>query len=141
METKGHKRRDRRVEMTVESLKQDYAWHLRYTQAKYEGTATPRDQYAAFAYAIRDRLAERWMETQEIYHQQNTRRVYYLSLEFLIGRLLGNNVINLKLDRECDEALKEFGLNWHSLREFETDARMIVQDLLERGVLPPAPKI
>ena len=122
METKGHKRRDRRVEMTVESLKQDYAWHLRYTQAKYEGTATPRDQYAAFAYAIRDRLAERWMETQEIYHQQNTRRVYYLSLEFLIGRLLGNNVINLKLDRECDEALKEYGLSWHSLREFETDA-------------------
>ena len=122
MDTKGHKRRDRRVEMTVESLKQDYAWHLRYTQAKYEGTATPRDQYAAFAYAIRDRLVERWMETQEAYHQQNTRRVYYLSLEFLIGRLLGNNVINLKLDRECDEALKEYGLSWHSLREFETDA-------------------
>ena len=122
MDAKGQKKRDRRVEMTVESLKQDYAWHLRYTQAKYEVAATPRDQYAAFAYAIRDRLAERWMETQETYHRQNTRRVYYLSLEFLIGRLLGNNVINLKLDHECDEALKEFGLNWHSLRDFETDA-------------------
>ena len=76
MDTKGHKRRDRRVEMTVESLKQDYSWHLRYSQAKYEGSATPRDQYAAFAYANRDRLVERWMETQEEYHRQNTRRVY-----------------------------------------------------------------
>ena len=122
MDTRGSKKRDRRVEMTVEGLKQDYAWHLRYTQAKYEGAATPRDQYAAFAYAIRDRLVERWMETQETYHRQNTRRVYYLSLEFLIGRLLGNNVINLKLDRECTEALKEYGLDWNSLREFETDA-------------------
>jgi len=122
MEKKNGKGRDRRVEMTVEGLKQDYAWHLRYTLAKYEGGATPRDQYAAFAYAIRDRIVERWMETQETYHRQNTRRIYYLSLEFLIGRLLGNNVINLKLDRECTEALKEYGLDWHSLRDFETDA-------------------
>ena len=62
------------------------------------------------------------MNTQERYHKQNTRRVYYLSLEFLIGRLLGNNVINLKLERECTEALREYGLDWHQLRDFETDA-------------------
>ena len=72
MEAKGTKKRDKRVEMTVEGLKQDYAWHLRYTLAKYEGSATPRDQYAAFAYAIRDRLVEQWMETQETYHRQNS---------------------------------------------------------------------
>ena len=122
MEAKTSKKRDNRVEMTVEGLKQDYAWHLRYTLAKYEGAATPRDQYAAFAYAIRDRIVEQWMETQESYHRQNTRRVYYLSLEFLIGRLLGNNVINLKIDREWTEALKEYGIDWNSLRDFETDA-------------------
>ena len=113
---------DRRVVNSVQGLKEDFAWHLRYTLAKYDGKATPRDQYTAFAYAIRDRLVERWMETQERYHRQNERRVYYLSLEFLIGRLLGNNVINLKLDAECTEALKEFGLNWNSLRDFEVDA-------------------
>jgi starch phosphorylase len=122
MDKKTVKKRDKRVEMTVEGLKQDYAWHLRYTQAKFDGKATPRDQYAAFAYAVRDRLIERWMNTQERYHKQNTRRVYYLSLEFLIGRLLGNNVINLKLERECTEALREYGLDWHQLRDFETDA-------------------
>ena len=113
---------DRRVVNTVQGLKEDFAWHLRYTLAKYDGKATSRDQYTAFAYAVRDRLVERWMETQERYHRQNERRVYYLSLEFLIGRLLGNNVINLKLDRECTEALKEYGLNWNSLRDFEVDA-------------------
>ena len=118
----SNKNQDRRVEMTVEGLRQDYEWHVRYTLAKYRGKTTPRDQYTAFAYAVRDRLVERWMETQERYHRQNERRVYYLSLEFLMGRLLGNNVINLKLDRQCSEALKEYGLDWNKLRDFETDA-------------------
>ena len=116
------KPKDHRVENTVLGLKEDYAWHLRYTLAKYDDTATPRDRYTAFAFAVRDRIVERWMETQERYHRQNTRRVYYLSLEFLIGRLLGNNVINLKIDRECSEALKEYGIDWHHLRDFEVDA-------------------
>ena len=119
---KTAKNRDRRVEMNVEGLKADYAWHLRYTCAKGDRTATPRDRYSAFAYAIRDRLIERWIETQETYHRQNTRRLYYLSLEFLMGRLLGNNVINLKIEDQCAEALKDYGLDWNSLRDFEVDA-------------------
>jgi len=116
------KKRDRRVDAGVQGLKEDFEWHLRYTLAKMDGRATRRDQYAAFAYAIRDRIVERWMETQETYREKNERRVYYLSLEFLIGRLLGNNVINLKLDRACTEALKEYGLDWNDLRDFEIDA-------------------
>ncbi len=117
-----NKPRDHRVENTVQGLKEDFAWHLRYTLAKYADAATPRDRYTSFAYAVRDRIAERWMETQERYHKRNERRVYYLSLEFLIGRLLGNNVINLQIDRECSEALKEYGIDWNTLRDFETDA-------------------
>ncbi|MBR6734400.1 MAG: glycogen/starch/alpha-glucan phosphorylase [Kiritimatiellae bacterium] len=117
-----NKPKDHRVENTVQGLKEDFAWHLRYTLAKYAGAATPRDRYTSFAYAVRDRIVERWMETQERYHKQNERRVYYLSLEFLIGRLLGNNVINLQIDRECSEALKEYGIDWNTLRDFETDA-------------------
>lgn len=74
------KPRDRRVENTVEGLSADFAWHLRYTLAKYDGQATPRDQYTSFALAIRDRIVERWMKTQARYHRQNERRVYYLSL-------------------------------------------------------------
>ena len=122
MEKKIKKSKDRRVEMSVDGLKEDFAWHLRYTLAKDDGHATARDQYTAFAHAVRDRLVERWISTQEEYSRQNTKRVYYLSLEFLIGRLLGNNVINLKADQLCRDALKEFGINWNDLRDFETDA-------------------
>ncbi len=116
------KKKDRRVEMSVESLKEDYAWHLRYSLAKGDTRATPHDQYTAFATAVRDRIIERWISTQEEYGRQNTKRVYYLSLEFLIGRLLGNNVINLKADHICHEALKSYGIDWNSLRDFECDA-------------------
>ena len=116
------KKKDRRVEMSVEGLKDDFAWHLRYSLAKGDSRATPHDQYTAFANAVRDRIVERWISTQEEYGRQNTKRVYYLSLEFLIGRLLGNNVINLKADKLCDEALRDFGIDWQRLRDCETDA-------------------
>ena len=122
MEKKAQKRKDRRVEMSVEGLKEDFAWHLRYSLAKGDSRATERDEYTAFAMAVRDRLVERWISTQEEYARQNTKRVYYMSLEFLIGRLLGNNVINLKADQLCREALKEYGIDWNSLRDYESDA-------------------
>ena len=122
MEKKRNEKRDRRVEMNVDGLKADFAWHLRYTVSKSERNATVRDQYTAFAHAIRDRLIERWIETLDNYHRKNVRRLYYLSLEFLIGRLLGNNVINLKLENQCSDALREYGIDWNSLRDFETDA-------------------
>ena len=108
--------------MSVPGLQGDYAHHLRYTLAKGADTATDRDRYLAFAYAIRDRITERWMDTQAEYRQQNSKYVYYLSLEFLIGRLLGNNVINLKADQLCCDALRAYGIDWNSLRDFETDA-------------------
>ena len=116
------KKKDKRVEMSVEGLQEDFEWHLRYTLAKMEGTATPRDHYTAFANAVRDRIVERWMATQATYNVKNEKRVYYMSLEFLMGRLMGNNVINLKADKLCSEALKAYGINWNDLRDFETDA-------------------
>ena len=122
MEKKSAKKKDRRVEMSVEGLKEDFAWHIRYTLAKNIERATPRDQYTAFANVVRDRIIERWINTQEEYRSQNTKRVYYMSLEFLMGRLLGNNVINLKADQLCREALKEYGIDWNDLRDYETDA-------------------
>ena len=118
----SRKTRDRRVEMSVEGLKEDFAWHVRYTQAKDMVKATRRDQYTSFAHCVRDRLIERWLETQSTYYRRNVKRVYYLSLEFLIGRLLGNNVINLKMEDIAAEALKNYGIDWNSLRDFETDA-------------------
>ena len=93
MEKKIVRKKDRRVEMSVAGLKEDFAWHLRYSIAKGDGHATERDEYTAFANAVRDRIVERWINTQEVYLQKNTKRVYYLSLEFLMGRLLGNYLL------------------------------------------------
>ena len=122
MEKKRVKTTDRRVDMSVQGLKEDFAWHLRYSLAKGDTRVTDRDQYTAFANAVRDRIVERWISTQEEYGRQNTKRVYYMSLEFLIGRLLGNNVINLKADQLCHDALKGFGIDWNDLRDYESDA-------------------
>ena len=114
--------KDKRVTMSVEGLKYDFQWHLRYTLAKAYDDATSRDQYQAFAYCVRDRMIERWIQTQRQHRESKVRRVYYLSLEFLIGRLLGNNVINMKMDPICEKALADFDIDWHSLRDFEVDA-------------------
>lgn len=108
--------------MTVDALHQDFEHHLRYTLAKDRYSATDRDRYYALARAVRDRLIERWMVTQQTHHKRNVKRVYYLSLEFLIGRLLGNNVVNLKMEDTCRAAMAQAGLDWNVLRDYEVDA-------------------
>lgn len=108
--------------MTVEALKKDFEHHLRYTLGRDQYTATDRDRYYALALAVRDRLIERWITTQQVYHKRNVKRIYYLSLEFLIGRLLGSNVISLRMEDICRKAMKEVGLDYHALRDFEVDA-------------------
>jgi len=108
--------------MTVEGLRRDFDHHLRYTLARDRYTAQDRDRYYALALAVRDRLIERWMATQQTHHKQNVKRVYYLSLEFLVGRLLGNNVISLQMEDICREAMDEERLDWNQLRNFEVDA-------------------
>ena len=75
MEKKRVKTTDRRVDMSVQGLKEDFAWHLRYSLAKGDTRVTDRDQYTAFATAVRDRIVERWISTQEEYGRQNTKRV------------------------------------------------------------------
>jgi starch phosphorylase len=109
-------------EMSAEGLKKDFEHHLRRTLAKDRYTATDRDRYYALALAVRDRLIERWIATQQTHHKKNVKRLYYLSLEFLIGRLLGNNVINLNLENICREAMSEVGFNWEVFRDQEVDA-------------------
>jgi len=111
-----------RVDMTVEGLKADFEHHLRYTLAKDRFTATDNDRYSALVLAVRDRMIERWIGTQQMHHKQNVKRIYYLSLEFLIGRLLGTNVINMHMEDLCRDALSSFGLDWNDLRDYEVDA-------------------
>jgi glycogen phosphorylase len=106
----------------VESLKHDVTDHITYTLALDRGMASKRDYYMSAAWSIRDRLAERWAATQRRYREQDSKRVYYLSLEFLMGRTLGNALINLDLTEATAEALEPFGYSLADLEEMEPDA-------------------
>ena len=110
--------------MDVDSLIRSFYFHLGCTLAKDQYTATNQDRYQALALAVRDRLVGRWIQTQQGYHKQNVKRICYLSLEFLIGRAMGNNVINLLLEDTCREAMKRIGLDWDVLRDVESDAAL-----------------
>ncbi|OGL13149.1 MAG: glycogen phosphorylase [Candidatus Rokubacteria bacterium RIFCSPLOWO2_02_FULL_73_56] len=103
------------------SLAHDVGRHLRFSLAKDDYSATAYDRFLAFAYAVRDRVLERWIATQQAYHRANVKRVYYLSMEFLPGRYLLNNAINLGLDAACREAGGALGLDWAELLDLEAD--------------------
>jgi len=108
--------------MDVQSLMDAFIRHLEFSLAKDEYSATQRDYFVSLALAVRDRLVERWTATQQTYYNQDVKRVYYLSLEFLIGRTLGNSLINLGMFKNAEEALRMLGFDVDELREVEFDA-------------------
>ena len=108
--------------MSTAVLRENFERHLRQTLARDRYSATDRDRYYALALAVRDQLVDRWISTQQTHHTKNVKRVYYLSLEFLIGRMMGNNVINLQMEEVCRAAMSQEGLDWEDLREYEIDA-------------------
>src|SRR6202167_5782528 len=99
-----------------------YERHLVFDLAIDPKVASARERFEAFSRSVRDILAHRWIRTKTTYEQQNAKRIYYLSLEFLIGRSLANNVSNLLLDPLAQNALQEKGINWLDLVEQEPDA-------------------
>lgn len=112
------------VEFNAQSIKRSLANHLTYSVAKDTITATDRDWFHSLAHVVRDRLIERWMETMRSYYQADAKRVYYLSLEFLIGRTLSNSLLNLGFYEECERALRELGLELENLSTLEFDAAL-----------------
>ncbi|MDP8299680.1 MAG: glycogen/starch/alpha-glucan phosphorylase [Candidatus Tantalella remota] len=105
----------------IEGLKAAFMHNRRYALAKDLYTATDYDNYESIALSIRERLIERWILTQQRYHDENCKRVYYLSLEFLTGRLLGNNILNLGLEEESTVAMEELGFDLEDLYDQEVD--------------------
>jgi starch phosphorylase len=99
-----------------------YERHLLFDNAIDLAAASPRDRFEAFARSVRDILSQRWVLTENTYANQNAKRLYYLSMEFLIGRSLANNVTNLLLDSVAKEAIREENINWIELLEQEPDA-------------------
>ena len=86
--------------MDADSIRRSMANRLEYTAGKDNFTATTRDWFNVVAYIIRDRMMDRWMETMRSYYRHDSKRVYYLSLEFLIGRTLLNSLMNLGIYEE-----------------------------------------
>jgi len=107
---------------TVVDLQRSFLRHLQYTLVKDKYTATKTDLYLALAHAVRDVLADCWLDTQQSYYNNDAKRVYYISMEFLMGRTLGNSLINLGIMDEWQTALREMGINVDDLLEQEWDA-------------------
>jgi starch phosphorylase len=99
-----------------------FAHRMMYSVARDHYNATDLDVFQALAYAVRDRLMDRWFVTQDTYYQRDVKRVYYLSLEFLLGRLLLNNVLNLGATDAYADAMKSLGYSLESLADREFDA-------------------
>jgi starch phosphorylase len=99
-----------------------YERHLIFDHAVKLPAAAPREQFEAVARSVRDVLSQRWLLTEDAYERENAKRVYYLSMEFLIGRSLANNVMNLLLDPLTRQAAQQEKIDWLGVLEQEPDA-------------------
>jgi glycogen phosphorylase len=106
------------------ALRRSLSNRLIFSMGKDPITATARDWYNTTAYAVRERLIERWMETMRSYYRSDAKRVYYLSMEFLTGRLLSNSLLNMGFYEECREALSDLERDMEALLEIEEDAAL-----------------
>ena len=98
-----------------------YERHLVFDNVIELMAAGPRERFEAVARSMRDILSQRWVYTETTYQRENPKRVYYLSMEFLIGRSLANNVTNLLLDPVAKKAVQQKNLDWFELLEQEPD--------------------
>src|SRR6267378_5051375 len=101
-----------------------YERHLVFDNVVGLAAAGPRERFEALARAVRDILSQRWIHTEDTYERKNPKRVYYLSMEFLIGRSLANNVTNLLLGPLASEGVRQENINWAELLEQEPDAAL-----------------
>ena len=116
------KNENTRFGSSAKAIAQDFAEQLKYTLDSDIYHVTPEGRYRALAYAIRDRIIHQWDLSRKTQRQKHSKRVYYLSLEFLMGRAMTNNIINLKLEKSVRDALKSLGYTYEELAEVEPDA-------------------
>ena len=110
------------MEINKEEFKKDVKSNLRALFRKDIEEATGQQVFQAVAYAIKDYIVDMWIATHKKYEEEDAKTVYYLSMEFLMGRALGNNVINLGADKQIREALEELGLDLNVIEDQEPDA-------------------
>ncbi|MFM8442354.1 MAG: glycogen/starch/alpha-glucan phosphorylase [Methylococcus sp.] len=108
--------------LNVAELKQEMVNRLIYSIGKDPVETNSRDWFLALAHVVRDRMTLRWMETMRGYYLGDVKRVYYLSMEFLIGRTLRNSLLNMGFYEEFRQAVEEVGLDTEALRQMEEEA-------------------
>ena len=111
-------------EFVKELFKRSVEYNVRTLYRKNLEEADAQQIFQAVSYAIKDRIVENWMETQKAYEKEDPKMVYYMSMEFLMGRALGNNLINLKAYKPVAEALEELGLDLNLIEDQEPDAAL-----------------
>jgi starch phosphorylase len=112
---------DERTALSKEALKNSFLDDLFYVQGKFPGLATTNDYYMALAYAVRDRMLQRWISTAAVYTRSASRTVAYLSAEFLMGPHLGNNLVNLGILERVKQCVAELGVNFDDLLQQEEE--------------------
>ena len=107
-----------------ESFKKDVINNVKNLFRKTIDEATQEQVFQAVSYAVKDHIIDRWIATQKAYEEKNAKTVYYLSMEFLMGRALGNNMINLTCYEQVKEALAELGFDLNVIEDQEPDAAL-----------------
>ena len=111
-----------RISHSSSAIERDFAEHLKYTQDADVFHTTMEGRYEALALTIRDRIIHQWDISRKEQAKAKAKRVYYLSLEFLMGRAMTNNITNMKLENEVTKALKDLGYTYEELADVEPDA-------------------
>lgn len=104
-----------------ETFKRSVIYNLKNTYRRTVDEATPAQMYQAVAYAVKDVIIDEWIATHKAYEKQDVKTLYYLSMEFLMGRALGNNIINIMAQKEVREALDELGFDLNLIEDQEPD--------------------
>ena len=105
-------------------FKQEIMGNCKMLYRKNIDEADKQQQFQAVAHAVKDFIIDRWIATQKEYVKQNKKTVYYMSMEFLMGRALGNNLINLTVYKEVKEVLDELGIDINVIEDQEPDAAL-----------------
>jgi starch phosphorylase len=110
------------LEHNAKALKEAFDSHFKYSRVKDQYNGSSYDKYYSMALALRDRIIHRWMDTQTTYYKHNPKRVYYLSLEYLIGKLFESNIIALGMEKEVKKVCEELNYDYNELIEEGEDA-------------------
>ena len=122
MTDKSNNAQNVRFSPSAEAIERDFAEHLKYTMDADIYHTTDENRYAALALAVKDRIIHQWDLSRKTQRARSAKRVYYLSLEFLMGRAMNNNIVNMQLEEPVRQALTELGYNYEELEEMEQDA-------------------